>query len=358
MEYKPEFEELEPYYRAFWAGEMIDRVAVSVTAPRKAGVRFHDCSSPATIYYSAPDPILDRFEENCRNTFFGGLAAPHFSSNLGPDVFSAFLGVDLKFSLDSPGTSWVDWSRDLIADYSDLSALEIKDTNPFYCMILDYTRTAARRAAGRYIVGATDIHAGFDALSVLRGGPENASMDLVEYPDGVKAAMKKLYAAWQKYMDDYRAIVRGVQNGSDSWMSIWGPGLTYPTQNDFSCLVSNAMYREFFLDELIDEIDYLDNTIYHLDGVEALQHLDTLLEIPKLNAIQWVRGAKYDNEPIAMWFPLFRKIQAKKKAIVVYPKPAEVPEVLANLKPEGLLIQVGVDDMEQAHVVMKMCGWK
>jgi hypothetical protein len=118
------------------------------------------------------------------------------------------------------------------------------------------------------------------------------------------------------------------------------------------------MYREFFLEELVSEIESLDYSIYHLDGVEAIQHLDLLLEIPKLNAIQWVRGARFSKESISRWFPLYRKIQAKKKSIVVYSSVEEIPLVLENLKPEGLLIQVGCFDEDEARAVMAQLGWK
>jgi hypothetical protein len=358
MKYRSDFEELEPYFQAFWAGEMVDRVAVNVTAPIKQIPPLPNIGEPWLTYTTPSDKIMDIIEAGCANTFYGGLAFPWYAPNLGPDVFSAFLGADLKFSKDSKETSWIDWTTRVLNDYSDLSCLEIKDSNPFYQKILDVTRAAAERGKGKFLIGITDIHGGFDSLAVLRGGPENASMDLVEYPEGVQAAMNKLYDAWQKVVADTLAITNKVQKGTTNWISLWHPGKMYTVQNDFSCLVSNPMYREFFLDELVKEINYLDASIYHLDGVEALQHLDMLLDIPNLNAIQWVRGAKYDNEPIAMWFPLYQKMQAKKKSITVYPKPHEVQAVLDNLKPEGLFIQTWAKDVEEAKTIMKRCGWK
>lgn len=357
MENKLNLEQREPYFKAFWACEVLDRVAVSVTATKNPGTGLPEWLSPHSVYNFSNDQLLDHFESAAHDTFYGGLAIPFVWQNFGPDVFSAFLGADLKFSKYSKDTSWIDWSAPALKDYSDLSALEIKDTNPFYRRMLDFTRHAIERSRGRYLVGLTDLHGGFDALAALRGGPENASMDLVDDPDGVQAAMKELHLVWKKIIDDFYAITENRQNGTLNWMSIWAPGKMYPVQSDFSCLVSPRMYREFLLDELVNEIDYMDYSLYHLDGVEALQHLDILLDIPKLNVIQWVRGAKYENEPISIWFDLYKKIQAKHKAIVVYPKPHEIPEVLANLKPEGLLIQCCARDEAEARQVLKMCGW-
>ena len=52
-----------------------------------------------------------------------------------------------------------------------------------------------------------------------------------------------------------------------------------------------AMFDEFVLPELAESCRKLDRTIYHLDGVGELNHLDSLLTIKELNAIQWVPGA-------------------------------------------------------------------
>ncbi len=357
MEFKSDFEDLEPYYRAFWANETLDRVAISVTAPRGPIiadiVNFYD---PHVAYTESAERLIESFEEVCRHTFYGGLAYPYFWPNFGPDVFSAFLGAELKFSEDSHGTSWVEWSE-LLPGYDDLSPLEIRDDNACFQRILAITRAAAERSRGRYLLGITDLHAGFDALSVVRGGPERAALDLLEHPDGVKAALRVLYRSWEKAYESAYRIIQPVQRGATCWISLWAPGRMYSVQNDLSCLISAAMYEEFLLEELQAELDHLDYSIYHLDGVEALQHLDLLLDLPKLNAVQWVSGARFDADGIARWIPLFRKIQSKGKAIIVYPRVKEIPLVLESLKPEGLWLQVNCSSEPEAREVLRLCEW-
>lgn len=358
MEYKPEFEELRTYYEAFWNCEVLDRVAVSVTAPRagcpQAGYKWH---KPSFVAAEPVERILDAFEKEAGYIYYGGLAVPQFCPNFGPDVFSGFLGVRLNYSKDSDSTSWADWSEPFLSNYENLSSLKIDSGNVLYKKYLELLNLGVERGKGKYIVGNTDLHAGFDSLAVLRGGPDKASMDLIENPDGVKKAMQVLFQAWQKVWDDYYGIVKDIQPGTTAWIGIWAPGKMYPVQNDFSCLVSPGMYREFFLEELLAEIEYLDYSIYHLDGVEALQHLDILLEIPRLNAIQWVRGARFEDKGIGKWLPLYKKIQERKKSIVVYPKVEEIDLLLENLKPEGLLISAGCTSEEEAKAVLKKLGW-
>ena len=103
--------------------------------------------------------------------------------------------------------------------------------------------------------------------------------------------MKLLWKAVRKVYEESYQIIAGKQEGTSSWVNLWFPGKGQPVQNDFTGLISTSMYREFFLEELVNEINYLDYSIYHLDGPDALKHLDMILEIPRLNAVQWVPGA-------------------------------------------------------------------
>lgn len=357
MEFKKDFEKLLPYYEAFWNCEVLDRIAAIVTAPKREISSEVKWRIPRFVAMEKPEAVIESFEKYVENVYFGGLAVPFFYPNFGPDVFSAFLGADMNYSDDSKETSWVNWKTPVLSDYSKLKDISISDENTFYRKNIELLRHAAERGKGRYIVGITDLHAGFDALCVLRGGPDRGCMDIIDYPEEVKKAMKVLFNAWKKVYDDYWSIVKDVQKGSTTWISIWAPGKMFPVQNDLSCLVSTSVYKEFFLEELLWEIEYLDYAIYHLDGVEALQHLDILLDIPKLNAIQWVCGARFSNEGLERWIPLYKKIQSKKKAIIVYPKLNEIDTLLENLKPEGLLISVSCSSQEEAEAVLKKLGW-
>ena len=107
----------------------------------------------------------------------------------------------------------------------------------------------------------------------------------------------------------------------------------------------------------MNEINYLDYSIYHLDGPDALKHLDMILEIPRLNAVQWVPGAGMVKEGVARWIPIYRKIQAKKKAIQVFCQSAEVDFVLESLKPEGLLIFTSCSSEKEAKELLSHTGW-
>ena len=332
------WEKIKKYYEAWWNCEVLDKVLLRITAPR------HGYQVKETKFGSVEDrfnkeKVIEHAERNIQATFYGGLAFPFYSLDFGTDIFAGYLGAVLEFSpLGSSPISWADWDKPVIKNYSDLSMLRIKEDNFYWQKTKEFTRYALERAKSNYLVSLPDIHASIDALAVLRGGPEQLCVDLIENPAGVKEAMKHLWKAWYKVYEECYQIARESQEGTCAWIGLWSSGKMYPVQNDFSCLISPSMYKEFFLEELMNEVNYLDRSIYHLDGPDALKHLDLLLDISNLNAIQWVAGAGQKKEGIAKWIPLYRKIQAKKKAIIVYCQPNEVDFILENLSPEGLLI--------------------
>ncbi|MFH1905347.1 MAG: hypothetical protein ABIK53_07505 [bacterium] len=350
------WEEIKKYYIAWWEYGVLDKIALMVTAPRK-GAQRGETPIGATKDRFNKGKVLNIEERNIKNTFYGGMAFPQYWPNFGPDVFSAYMGATIEFSpLGDYPVSWVDWKKPVLKDYSDLSDLEIKEDNFYWQKTKEFTSYALERSKGNYFVGITDIHPNMDALAVLRGGPETLCIDMIDNPDGVKEAMKLLWRAWHKIYEETYQIVK-KQEGTCGWINLWSPGKTYPVQNDFTCLISTKMYEEFFLQEILNEINYLDHSIYHLDGPDALKHLDMLLEIPRLNAIQWVCGAGLRKEGIAKWIPIYKKIQAKKKAIIVYCESDEINFVLNNLSPRGLLICTRCSSQQEAEELLQHYGW-
>ncbi len=368
------WEKIKTYYKAWWNCEVLDKVPIWVAAPRD-DLQSREVLSGNTIKIRREErfnkeKVIESVEKIFQATFFGGVAFPCYLPNFGTDVFSAYMGADIEFSPiflpasawganvgELPPISWARWNNPVLTDYSDLCVIQIKDKNLYWQKTKEFMRYALEISQGKYLVGLTDIHAGMDSLAVLRGSPNQVCLDLIDNPEGVKKAMKLLWKAWHKVYEESYQIIAGKQEGTSSWINFWSPGKGYPVQNDFTCLISTSMYREFFLEELVNEINYLDYSIYHLDGPDALKHLDMLLEIPRLNAIQWVPGAGMVKEGVARWISIYRKIQAKKKAIQVFCQPAEVDFILENLEPEGLLIFTTCFSEKEAKELLSHKGW-
>jgi hypothetical protein len=96
--------------------------------------------------------------------------------------------------------------------------------------------------------------------------------------------------------------------------------------------------------------------IFHLDGKGMLRHLDRLLEIPEIAAIQWVHGVG-DDAPIMQWLPVIRKIQAAGKGVIVDLQPHELEGFIAEMKPQGLYLCLAADEKDQPVILKRLEKW-
>lgn len=96
------------------------------------------------------------------------------------------------------------------------------------------------------------------------------------------------------------------------------------------------MFREAILPSLRREIGHMKYSLFHLDGPGALKHLDALLELDELDAVQWVYGA--GAGPAARWLDVYRRIQDAGKGlqIVGYGGLDEFRAVAPYLTPQGV----------------------
>jgi hypothetical protein len=344
MLYKEDWEIAKKRLMAWWERELLDRTVIQVTAPRP-GERKTLPPKDLKQRWMDIDYILDAAEERMRMTYYGGEAFPAYNHNLGPDIFACFLGCDIIFG------EHTSWSVPIIKEWGDLDKVRFDKRRHWWRLAQKMIEEGCKRFQGKAALGLTDIHGGGDGVAALRD-PQALAADLIDHPEEVKKAMKLVEKAWFEVFEGERELLRRYTEGMTCWLSLWHPGKWYPVSIDFICMVSPAMFREFFLDELVAEINYLDRSIYHLDGPKAAKlHLDTLLSIQKLDAIQWVPGA--NSGPIAQWFPMLKKIQAAGKGLQVYIESWELESVMENLSPKGLCIVTSTNSVAEADALIK-----
>lgn len=345
MLYKSDWEQAQKKFVEYWAMENHDRPLIAAIAPRDGYV----CKE-----IKAPEKLEDRWmdieyiiknaREGFASTFFGGEAFPNLYPNLGPDILGAILGCGLIFG---ESTSW---AAHFIHDWSKVGKIEFDAQNKWWKKIKEMTEAVADDAKGDYFVGITDLHPGADGIVSIRD-PENLCLDLIDNPERVKKANFEILEAFKKVADELYGITNRNLKGSTNWMSVWHPAKWYVTSCDFICMISREMFNEFILPELLEELEWLDDSIFHLDGPGALKHLDALLELPKLNGIQWVYG---DGQPSAShWIPVLKKIQDAGKMIHVYIQPEELDILLQELKPEGVMYATWCEKEQDARDLVK-----
>lgn len=345
MLYKEDWDKTKKKYEEYWNRENHDRPLICIHAPKKNSKRV-SVKAPENLRQRWVDTeyVIKAARANFENTFFGGEAFPKLCPNLGPDIFGAFYGADLEFGRDTS------WAHPIIEDWDKVGKLTFNEDGFWYKKMIQMTKDIVEDSKGDYMVGITDLHPGTDGLVSLRG-PENLCYDVLDYPEKVKEGVFELFNGFKKITDELYDITTKYQEGSTNWMGVWHPKKWYVTSSDFSCMISKDMYKEFVLPELLEELNYLDASIYHLDGPGALKHLDTLLDMEKLNGIQWVYGA---GQPTAShWIPVLKKIQEAGKLIHINIVPEDLDVLLEEIKPEGVLYDLGCSSEEEARAILK-----
>ncbi|MCC7354122.1 MAG: hypothetical protein IT330_10225 [Anaerolineae bacterium] len=345
LEFKEDWEQAQERLMAWWEQELVDRACLHVQSPR-AGATQAPLPPPKDLWQQWTDVEYNLMaaEECMQRTFFGGEAFPLFVANLGPDMFSAFLGCEMTLAADTT------WTAPIISDWASAPPLRLNRQNPWWQLMLRFLRESMARGQGRWLTCLPDVHNGPDALASLRGRQE-LCLDLYDHPQEVAAAMPQLCAIGQEVYEEYFAILQPERYGSCGWLPTWAPGRNNVIQCDFIALISPAAFQRYFADWLMAEVSCFDRVIYHLDGPPSLPHLDYLLELPQIKAIQWVPG---DGAlPMTRWLPVLKRIQAAGKSMCLSVEAWEVEIILAELSARGVLMQTWVQSEEEARELLK-----
>ena len=360
LETKPDWQEAQQRVDAWWEGEIIDRACVQVRAP-KAGVseaewtalssRGRTIEDPDELFawFIDPEQVIPRLERTVETTFWGGEAFPLvFPMSIGLVVItSAYLGCPYDIHVGS-GTGWAD---PIITDWADRPTFAFDAENEWWLRSKRLLEAAGPGAPGRYYIGIPDLNGPPEILALLRG-TEELALDLIDVDhDLIREALDEVNLAWLRYFEATSAIARQWTDAYFYWIGIWSDRPSIDLQNDFSCLISMKMFDEVFLPALDQQTRWVERTVYHLDGPGAVRHLDALLSLPELDAIQWVPGA--GAPPASEWIPLLQRIQAGGKLVQVYCEPWEVEILLRELAPEGLLITTSTPSEEEARDLLK-----
>ncbi|NOU36643.1 MAG: trimethylamine corrinoid protein 2 [Kiritimatiellaceae bacterium] len=281
-----------------------------------------------------------------------GDALPCAFPNLGPDFFPAIYGGEIIFEAS---TSYI---KPFLNDWADADGLKLSGENPYWEKMEELYAAYIEAGKNTFYTGWPDLHPGADCLVGFRG-PQNLAIDLFDDPDAVKKELKKVTADFFKTYEHYYKKLSSAGQACTGWPGIVSTRRWHVPSNDFSYMISPEQFNEFFLEGLREECNYFDASIYHLDGVGSLRHLDRLLEIKTLNAIQWVWGA--GRGEVTDWIGVFKKVQAAGKGVQlfhVYPQHLDV--LIENLRPEGVWMGVcGIESEEHGAAVLKKINrWK
>jgi hypothetical protein len=284
--------------------------------------------------------------------FYGGIAFPNFNTLIGgPGSLGLFLG-----SIGHPAPTTM-WYEPVITDPESHPPLRFtrNESWQLHTRLID---EALRRANGRYLVGYPDLIENIDVLAQLRDS-QTLLVDLIERPDWVKAKVWEINDAFFAAYDAWWSRLNGQGAGAVFCaFDLWAPGKVAKVQCDFSCMISTEMFREFVVPALTAQCDWLDYSMYHLDGTNAIHHLDALLEIESLDAIEWTPQAGLPGGGSPQWYDLYRRIKAGGKSVqAIGVRPDELEPLLDAVGPDGMYVMTGCETERQARELLRRVGW-
>lgn len=338
-------------FEAWWNGSAVDRVQLQVTSPKKNV----PADAPPPV---APESLEDRwfgidyrlaaYEHALAHTHYAGDAFPYIDTHIGPGTMSLYLGAKPELQ---PNTVWYGKCWD---DITTAPEPAVDENNQYWKFSQEFARRAVEQLKGRALVSFPDLIENLDTLSSLLGNDE-LLFDLIDAPEHVHRLQRPLVDVYMHYHAGLYDIIADETGGSCfSAFQTWAPGTVAKLQCDFSAMIGPKMFEEFVAPYLADQCSRLGYTVYHLDGECALQHLDILLSIKDLNAIQWTPGAGKPNAADACYHWLWKKVRAAGKSCMVRSAtPDQARALVETFGPEGLDITIGMPTQDEADELVR-----
>ena len=291
--------------------------------------------------------LFEKSIEGCR---FHGETFPVYFPNLGPDVYAAFYGAELIFG------EVTSWSVPIIHDWGDMERLKLEMENEYFQKLEELTRFALERCAGKYLVGYTDLHPGLDCVAAWRD-PQQLCIDMIDNPEMVKELAQLAIDDFETIYNHFDQMLKEHGGLSVSWMGIPSFGRRHIPSCDFSTLISSEFFNEFGLPILQREVKTMTHNIFHVDGKGVARHLDAILSVPEVHALQWVQGVG-DDLKILQWIPFLKRIQARGVPVIVDLQIGEVEAFMAEMEPEGLFLWIATETEEEELAILdKLYQW-
>lgn len=315
LECKPDFEAVRDRWQTFWRGES-DRPMLWAVQP-KPGVTPAPKPRPYDCAFGDLEALADQAVAWAESHEFLADAIPSFMVTFAPDHFAALLGGEIKRP-DSGGSNWVKPCLTTLEG----ADIRFQRDGRWWQRTLECIDVFRSRCDGKLILTSTHLQGGLDCLAAMYGTQE-VLMDLAIAPELVKAALAQVDRAMAEVRHAFAEALDIDAWGSLNRFGMYSPGRIDVPQCDLSCMVSPQMFDDFQLPWLTREIAGVDASVYHLDGRDAVQHLESLCSIEQLDMVQWMPGeghygddhselnARIDALGKGQIFQLYYKLNAK-----------------------------------------------
>ncbi|MCY2932275.1 MAG: hypothetical protein NTV86_22830 [Planctomycetota bacterium] len=351
--YKDDFDAARDRLKTWWDGGDIGRPPIQLSTPvqrKREDLPTMERPEGWITGYSTSnfDFRVYCIRHGCAWAEYLAEAVPAVSADLAPNTLALFLGCR---GVEAPDTVWCE----PFIDDPAKATFVVKRDNFYYDFCWRLSREALRLGKGKFLVCYPDLIEGLDTLAAMRG-TEPLLMDMMERPEWVHASLRRITDCYFEVYDEMYEAYKDDRGGSVFWA--WAPGRMAKLQCDFSAMISADMFGEFMMPVLREMTGKLDYCMYHWDGVNATQHHDHLLSLPRLTMLQWTPGAGQPGPSDRTWWPMHHKsLDAGKKLILG----ADKSEMLALKKEFGkqfknIMLNMWAETPQQAEEILKLAS--
>ncbi len=271
--------------------------------------------------------------------------------NLGASMMSAFLTGVTDFRGD---TIWLEVPEPLTLD--EILELGTSDEPRYTEVAFEAIRRLVERLEGRFVFAPPELGGILDILAALRT-TTNLLMDTMDQPEKLDACFEHVFGLWRHYRGRLRDII--APHNHRCWaqaMRVLAGRNSHLGTCDFSAMISPDAFERWVMPVLRWQMEDGDGRLYyHLDGPGELPHVEKLLSLPDLRAIQWVPGAGNPGGLHERWHGLYRCIlEAGKKVCLtgVPADPEQLKEFFARFPAEAFFVPFMPADRRKAQALV------
>ena len=275
--------------------------------------------------YQNPQRIVDRYRYFCQTHAFLGESFPNLNIDFGPGSLASYLGSEIGFKEDTV------WFNKCLDGWDGVPKLTFDPENKWFKKHLQLAKDCQALAGDDFYVDMPDLMENIDVLASLRGA-QDILFDLLDEPEMIGERIQEVTDIYYEYYDRFYDIIKDEEGGNAyTVFQIWGPGRTVKLQCDFSAMMSPEDFRKYIQPSLRTQSENVDHVLYHLDGPAAIKHMDALMEIDGIDALQWTSGDAGPDGTLPDWDVIYDKAIAAGKSIWVKVYSGEFEDWIRNV---------------------------
>lgn len=275
--------------------------------------------------YQNAERIVARYRYFCQTHAFLGESFPNLNIDFGPGSLAAYLGSEIGFKEDTV------WFNKCLDSWDGVEKFRFDPENKWYKKHLQLAKDCRELAGDDFYVDMPDLMENIDVLASLRGA-QDVLFDLLDEPEMIGERIQEVTDLYFDYYDNFYEIIKDEEGGNAyTVFQIWGPGRTVKLQCDFSAMMAPEDFRRYIQPSLRAQAEKADHVLYHLDGPAAIKHMDALMEIDGIDALQWTSGDAGPDGTLPDWDVIYDKAIAAGKSIWVKVYSGEFEDWIRNV---------------------------